>query len=114
MHLCVLASRDRADRVVGTAPRNRGDEYDGVRRAMDAEGHRMAGIRDRAGEFVARGAAWVGGDGEAFGGGAGLCLYDRRAKGASLRGKAVAGHAGAKVGMPDCSFSHWSRARKNV
>src|SRR6267143_1850185 len=76
MHLGVLAPRDYPSGVVVSKPRRGGDEYDGVRRAVDAQSDRMAGIRDGARKLFARWTARTGGDGAAFGRRRRLRVYD--------------------------------------
>src|SRR5260370_27709338 len=65
MHLGVLASREYSDCVVAPKSWHGGDEHDGFRWPVDAQGDRVAGIWDGAGKFVARRTARTGGDGAA-------------------------------------------------
>src|SRR6266849_2558786 len=65
LHLGVLASHHSSDRVVASESRRGGDEHHGVRWAVDAQGHRVAGIWHRAREFVARRIARISSDGAA-------------------------------------------------
>src|SRR6267378_4442274 len=65
VHLGVLAPDHYPDCVVAPKPRRRGDEHHGVRRAVDAQSDRVAGIRHGARQFVARRTARAGGDGAA-------------------------------------------------
>src|SRR6266849_2834000 len=114
LHLGVLASRHSSDRVVASESRRGGDEHHGVRWAVDAQGHRVAGIWHRAREFVARRAARISGDGAAAGGGARLRVYYRWTARATLCGEARAGDAGAEDRLPGDGVSHRRGPRQDV
>src|SRR6266404_7764160 len=81
---------------------------------MDAQGDRVAGIWDGAGEFVARRAARIGGDGAAIGGGSRLRVHDRWAARTAVCGEARSGDAGAEDGMPSDGVSHRRGSRQDV
>src|SRR5882672_7365527 len=67
MYLGLLAPDHNPDCVVVSKPRRGGDEHHGVRRAVDTQSDRVAGIRNGARQLLARGIARVGGDGAAIG-----------------------------------------------
>jgi len=112
--VCVLASGDHSDFVVGAGPRNCGDEHDRVRRAVDAQSHWVARLRYSAGKFVARRIARACSDGEAAGRRARLRVHDRWATRAEIYREAGAGDAGAEDRMPGGGVSHRGRPRKDV
>src|SRR6266851_9322116 len=114
LHLGVLASHHSSDRVVASESRRGGDEHHGVRWAVDAQGHRVAGIWHRAREFVARRSPRISGDGAAAGGGARLRVYYRWTARATLCGEARAGDAGAEGRLPGDGVSHRDRSRQDL
>src|SRR5712692_3399703 len=114
LHLGVLASHHSSDRVVASESRRGGDEHHGVRWAVDAQGHRVAGIWHRAREFVARRAARISGNGAAAGGGARLRVYHRWTAGTALRGEARPGDAGAEDRLPGDGVPHWRGPRQDL
>src|SRR5712675_1680407 len=65
MHLGLLASRDYSHCVVASKSWHGSDEYHGIRRAMDAQSDRVAGVWHGAGKFVAGRVARTSGDGAA-------------------------------------------------
>src|SRR5271165_351294 len=114
MHLGVLASRDRSHCVVAQESRRGGDEHHGLRRTVDAQGHRVAGIRHRARQLVARRLARPGGDGTAPERGPRLRLYHRWATRPALRRQARSGHARAQERLPHHGVSHRRGPRQNL
>src|SRR4029077_9300752 len=78
VYLGVLAPDHYSDCLVVQESRRGGDEHNGVRRAMDAQSDRVAGIWYRAGKFFTRRIAGTGGDGAAAGRGTRLRVHDRR------------------------------------
>src|SRR5450755_75306 len=106
VHLGLLAPRDYPGRVVGSKSRHRGDEYDCVRRAVDPQGDRMAGLRHRAGQLFPGRIARPRGHGQTPRAGLGVRVYDRWTARPALRRQARSGDARAQDWMSGPGVSH--------
>src|SRR6267142_606785 len=112
--VCFETPNHYSDCVVAPKQGRGGDEHHGVRWAVDTQGHRVAGIRDGAGEFVSRRIARARGDGKAAGRGSGLRVHDRRAAGTEIRCETGSGDAGAKKRMSHPGIPHRRGPRQDL
>lgn len=114
LHLGFLAPHHHSHRLVAPQSRRGGHEHDGLRRPVDAQGNRMAGLRHRAGKFFSRRPPRARGHGEAPGRRRGLRVHHRRPARPTLHRQARSCHVSQKNRLPRPRLSYRRQPRQNL